>query len=88
MNDNTKILDEIYQDLQNGYIYGEWNEPPRYRWRVFHAVLYLTTGDFIGWTHAGSSANKNTIEDLDWIITVIFGMTPDEFKQKYIRKEA
>ena len=39
------------------------------------------------WTHAGSSANRATLEELKWLITVIFKMTPSEFCAEYITSD-
>lgn len=35
------------------------------------------------WNHCGSSANRATLDELDWIITEIFGMKPEEFEKTY-----
>ena len=35
--------------------------------------------EYIRWSHYGSSANKNTIDDLQWILEYIFKCEADEF---------
>jgi hypothetical protein len=90
---NDPILQEIYDNLQAGISYGEDMDKEHHSWITypyFDAVLYRIENDgrgepCIGWRHYGSSANPNTIEDLNWIITTIFEMTPEEFVQKYIK---
>ena len=80
-------IEIIYNNLQNGYSYG------KYRYNVmfpyFDIVLSLdATKTFIRWRHFGSSANRNTIEELQWILSEIFKMTPEEFEDEYICEEA
>ena len=90
---NDPILQEIYDNLQAGISYGEDMDKEHHSWITypyFDAVLYRIENNgrgepCIGWRHYGSSANPNTIEDLNWIITTIFEMTPEEFVQKYIK---
>lgn len=36
-------------------------------------------GSWIAWRHYGSSANKNTLEDLEWLLRVIFKKTAADF---------
>ena len=43
--------------------------------------IYLTENGFIGWTRYGSSANENTLEGLNFVLDVIFKLTPDNFVQ-------
>lgn len=42
------------------------------RYFVPSANLYITDYDNIGWCHYGSSAEKNTLKDLEWLIENIF----------------
>ena len=86
-------LTEIFNDLNDGFYYGEdkifdhYNNKP-YQYPFFDCVLSLSlTGKYINWYHYGSSANKNNIKELFWIITVIFKLSPVEFKNKYIRDD-
>lgn len=46
------------------------------RFFVPTANLYMTNG-YIGWQHYGSSANKNTLKELQWVIDVIFNGDDD-----------
>lgn len=78
--ENTNSLQEIYNNLQKGGRYGEYYAM---RFPGFWNVLFKTVGGNIGWNHYGESANKNTLENLEWILTVIFRMTADEFLSKY-----
>ena len=46
------------------------------------ARLYLVedwAGDYIGWSHYGSSAKENTMDGLEWILKNIFKKTPADF---------
>ena len=79
--ENDKILDEIYTNLQNRKVYGYVVNKVRYPY--FCEVLYKTMKGYIGWHNYGSSANKNTKEDLKFIIKKIFLLTPKEFVEKY-----
>ena len=71
----------IYDKLLAGEEFGTIDQHRlggTYFWRVLSADK-----QYIRWCHYGSSANKRTMEDLKWIITVIFRMTPEEFLYKY-----
>ena len=90
---DEKKLNEIYNNLQAGITYGEDMDKEHHSWITypyFDTVLWLmansphTAEEVIGWRHYGSSANKNTLEDLKWILDNIFEMTPTEFTSKYI----
>ena len=81
MNNNMKQLKEIYYNLNNDYMYGK-----TYSYG-FDAKLCLTLGGNIYWCNYGSSCEKNTLEDLYWVITTIFETTPKEFMQKYELKK-
>lgn len=82
MNSNELSLTRIYNNIQAGKIYGEYWLNVKYPF--FSEVLYKTCGNYIGWTHYGSSANKNTKKELAWIISVIFDTTPEEFEKMYV----
>lgn len=93
MKNNNKALETIYNELNAGAVYGrditQYASGKKPRFPYFDANLYITPAGFIGWTHYGSSANKNTIHDLEWILENIFETTPEEFLKKYItRKES
>lgn len=77
-----EILKTIYRNLQNGGGYGHMITNVRYPF--FQWNIYLTYDQvYIGWQNAGSSANKNTLDDLDWIIRNIFETTPRGFVKRY-----
>ena len=80
-NKNENLLDKIYNNLQQDKVYGRMVTNVRYPY--FDTVLYKTITGFIGWHNFGSSANKNTKEDLKWIIETIFKCTPKEFVETY-----
>ena len=79
-------IDDIYENLMNGGVYGYQVNYVRYPY--FCYVLNLGTCGWTGrklfyWHHAGSSANRATKKELKWILGNIFEMTPDEFCEKY-----
>lgn len=74
-------LERIYQNLQDGKVYGYMFTPCKYPY--FHKVLYKTIYGHIGWNHYGSAANENTTKELAWVLEHIFRVTPEEFEQKY-----
>lgn len=77
----SDALKRIYKNINAGKNYGY--NVVNVQYPYFSDVLYLTTQNNIGWTHYGSSANKNTLNDLYWIITVIFKTTPEDFEKAY-----
>lgn len=91
--ENNTVLRLIMDDLKSGYSYGRdftfdhYNNKPL-RYPYFDAVLRLSPdGRLIRWQHFGSSANKCTLKDLNWIITEIFKTTPVDFIREYIRND-
>lgn len=86
-------LNTIFLDINNGFYYGNdiifdhyHNKPFNYPY--FDCVLSLSPDyKYIRWNHYGSSANKNNIKELFWIITTIFEMSPVEFLNRYIRND-
>lgn len=85
-------LHKIMNDLNAGFTFGRdctWNyyENKPLHYPYFHHNLYITPRGNIGWNCSGSSANKKTLEDLHWVITVIFRETPETFLEKYIRND-
>ena len=74
------ILHVIYNNLQQGKVYGYNFTNVRFPYFI---IVLCKNGRFICWSNYGSSANKNTIKELEWIITVIFKCTPEEFVAKY-----
>lgn len=69
--------EQIYNNLKAGARYGEYYA---LKYPAFHVALYInSSGKWICWHNGGSSANKNTLKDLIWIISVIFNRTPEQF---------
>lgn len=71
----------IYDKLRAGEIFGkidEHNQGGTYFWDVLRA-----DNEYIYWTHAGSSANKLSFQNLKWILTTIFKTTPEQFLFDY-----
>lgn len=89
MDSKTKAL---YAMLNNGESFGifeYWNhyENKPLRYPLFHTVLVKHyCKNILCWDYYGSSANKNTLQDLEWILENIFNMTADEFIKKYMSK--
>lgn len=79
--ENESSLRRIMEHIRNGGSYAERVENVRYPYD--HKVLYRTLYGNIGWCHFGSSANPMTLRDLNWVICVIFEMTPAEFLSRY-----
>ncbi|MBQ1776610.1 MAG: hypothetical protein IIZ93_00490 [Acidaminococcaceae bacterium] len=93
----NEALSRIFDNLQNGAVYGH----DRLSWRcdypeksiagkpMFTTALYKDyLKPIFHWRCYGSSANKATKKDLLWIITQIFGLTPEQFEQSYITRTA
>lgn len=75
-------LERIFINLCSGAVYGEDIENVRFPY--FHTVIsYDVMKDLFFWTHYGSSANRATLEELEWIITRIFKTTPSGFLKRY-----
>ena len=79
-------LHRIMENLKNGKRYGKQVDYVRYPY--FSTVLSIhesnyNSKNYIFWCHYGSSANKVTLKDLDWIIRVMFNMTPEQFEAEY-----
>lgn len=75
-------LNQIFYSLKNGQKYGCFIYNVRFPY--YHTVLsYDPIKKLFFWTHYGSSANKATKYDLNWIVREIFGLTPKEFLLKY-----
>ena len=78
-----EVAKRIRENINSGKVYGKTYKLDSLRYPYFSEVLYLTPMNNIGWTNFGSSANKNTLKDLLWIIETIFQMTPSEFEKEY-----
>lgn len=78
------MIKTIYENLNSGKIYGYMFTNCRYPF--FDTVLYAND-QYIYWSNYGSSATKNKIEKLQWLIETIFKTTPEEFAKKYECRE-
>lgn len=76
----TDKVKQLYNGLNNGKRYvlrrdleskQKLFDSGELRFFVPTANLYMANG-YIGWRHYGSSANKNTLKELQWVIDVIF----------------
>lgn len=77
-------LKEIYNNINSGKKYGYVMENVKYPF--FYTVLSANE-QYIYWQHFGSSANKNTIGNLAWILENIFELSPEKFIEKYEYRE-
>jgi len=75
-----KELKEIYTNLNNGIKYGKM-----YTYGFSYNLTLSLNGKYICWQHYGSSANKNTLKELAWVIETIFKTTPREFIETHIK---
>ena len=89
---NNVYLKKIYNLLKNGEQFGYfsyWNyyDNKPYNFPCFHTVLYKHgIKPIFCWCYYGSSANKATLEKLNWIIKTIFQTTPEKFLLQYKTK--
>ena len=77
---------KIMWNLNKGKRYGKYI-PNRVEGRapIFWEVLSSDT-NYIYWNNFGSSANKNNMHYLRWILKTIFQMTAREFTRAYVIK--
>ena len=75
-------LSFLYEKLVSGERFGMADQH-RLGGTLFYETLSADK-DFIYWYHFGSSANRISEENLSWILTEIFKLTPEEFLFKYI----
>lgn len=82
----SSTLNEIFDNLNNGYIYATWTENVRFPmyWIRLEKVTGRNGKPLIYWNAAGSSHNGFTRSELKWIIETIFRTTPEQFKQRYL----
>ena len=73
-------LKEIYENINSGKKYGYVMEKVKY---PFFDTVLSANEQYIYWQHFGSSANKNTIESLAWILKNIFKLSPEKFIKEY-----
>ena len=80
-----KAIHQIYNDLQNDFIYGDWSRYPNGE-RYFRDNMYVTDdGKYIHWENYGASAVRNNLRDLSWLIKTIFDTTPEDFIKDYLK---
>ena len=83
-------LESLYNALMNGEQYGTldyWNyyENKPLQYAGFYTVLYKDPAkNIFHWANYGSSANKATLKDLQWILETIFHTNAHEFTQKFM----
>lgn len=71
----------IFQKLLEGEVFGKIDKHRQggtYFWDVLSA-----DNEYIYWRNYGSSANKLSLQNLKWILTEIFKMTPEQFLYNY-----
>lgn len=73
-------LDRIFDRLNSGRVYGVFLTNVRFP--CFYPVLSCD-GQFIYWRIYGSSANKNSLKALAWILENVFKKSPEEFERAY-----
>lgn len=92
----NETLNRIFDNLQNGETYGHiayyrQDYPEKdlagKEYFSFNLGKHYYKPLFC-WTHYGSSANKATKKDLQWLINTIFGMTASEFEKRFITRTA
>ena len=91
----SAALNRIYDSLKKGESSGEichyrddypggLGGKEYYHCKLSYSEMYK----LFRWTHFGSSANSATKRDLNWIIRMIFNVTPEEFERRYITRSA
>ena len=73
-------LKEIDNNINNGKKYGYMMKNVKY---PFFDTVLSANKQYIYWQRFGSSANKNTVKDLEWILENIFELSPEKFIEKY-----
>lgn len=81
----SKTINEVYDNLNNGFIYATWQEDLRFP--GYWAVMWKVTGNnfkpYIYWNNYGSSHEPFTKHYVKWLIEEIFRTTPEQFTKKY-----
>lgn len=82
-------LERLFSELQAGEKFGKvsywdyYNNRP-YMYMTFNCALEKHyCKNLLLWSAYGSSANKNTLKDLEWILENIFHKTAAEFLKEY-----
>ena len=71
----------LYDKLLAGEVFGHIVSLKRGSTVFFDALS--ADSKYIRWQNYGASANKTSLESLQWILSVIFQMTPEEFLFNY-----
>lgn len=80
--EDAECVGRILANLRAGKRYGHFMANVRFP--MYWTNLALSDdGQYIHYSHFGSSAVKATAKDLMWLITVIFNTTPADFERKY-----
>lgn len=87
---NEVALREIMDNLKAGIQFGKIH-PHRQGGYYFDTALWYAYSKnivdfgkpYIYWQHWGQSANKPTLQNLRWILKVVFKMSPSEFLMTY-----
>ena len=73
----------IYDKLHKGEVFGKIDEHRlggTYFWQVLNMDFIQ---NLICYRHCGSSATKDSLKNLEWVITEIFDETPESFLYEY-----
>ena len=81
----SATLNEIFDNLNNGYIYATWAENVRFPmyWTRLEKVTGRNGKPLIYWNAAGSSHDGFTRSELKWVIETIFRTTPEQFVKQH-----
>ena len=85
-----QALNEIFKNIKSGEVYGyirfwDYYHNEKLRFPYFENVLFETFPcRNIGYCHFGSSATKETKENLAFVIHTIFNLSAIDFLKKYI----
>ena len=84
-NDEKKLFAALQAGESFGKIsYWDYSSGRPFRYLMFNTALQKHyCKNIICWTNYGSSANKNTLKDLRWILETIFNTTATEFLKEY-----
>lgn len=81
-NADRAALFDIYKNIRSGKKYVDYHMGPR--WPAYSCVLVADCfKPYIHYSHYGSSAIKDNLESLYWLITEIFDTTPAGFVAIY-----
>jgi len=80
-----KAFCAIFENLNNGKYYGQKTACGQHidKRGFYYSDVLSRYNNYFRWTYFGSSCEKNTAENLRWILTHIFKMSAVEFSEKY-----